>query len=67
MRQQSRAGNVTMPTVILALASVAADCNRYPQATITVLINGFYSEYRPLISVKTQLIAYMHVVSTHNI
>ena len=50
-----RAGDVTMPTVILALASVAPACKRYPQAT-TVLINGFYPEYGPLISVKTQII-----------
>ena len=53
-----------MPTVILALASVAAACIRYPQATTTVLINGFYPEYGPLISVKTH---YKRVVSTHNI
>ena len=50
------APDVTMPTVILELASVAAACNRYPQATTTVLINGFYPEYGPLISVKTQII-----------
>ena len=45
-----------------ALASVAAACiangNLYPKATIItkVLINGFYPEYGPLISVKTQII-----------
>ena len=50
------APDVTMPTVILELASVAAACSRYPQATTTVLINGFYPEYGPLISVKTQII-----------
>ena len=50
------AGDVNMPTVILALASVATACNRYPQATTTVLINGFYPEYGPLILAKTQVI-----------
>ena len=50
------AGDVNRPTRLLALASVAAACNRYPQATTTVLINGFYPEYRPLILVKTQII-----------
>ena len=49
-------GNVNRPTRLLALASVAAACNRYPQATTTVLINGLYPEYRPLILVKTQII-----------
>ena len=51
-----RAGDVTMPTVILELASVAAVCNRYPQATSTILKDGFYREYGPLISVKTRII-----------
>ena len=49
----SRPGDVNR---FLALASVAAACNQYPQATITVLINGFYPEYRPLILVKTQIV-----------
>ena len=44
--------------LILALASVAAACNRYPQATTTVLINGFYPKYGPLISAKTHIIIY---------
>ena len=44
------AGDVNMPR-LLALA-----CNRYPQATTTVVINGFYPEYRLLILVKTQII-----------
>ena len=34
------AGDVNMPTMFLALASVAAACNRYPQETTTVLMNG---------------------------
>ena len=51
-----RAGDVNRPTMFLALASVAAACNRYQQATNTVLINGFYPEYRPLIFGKTQII-----------
>ena len=41
-----------LPTMILALPSVAAAC----QATTMVLINGFYPEYGSLISVKTQII-----------
>ena len=45
------AGDVNMPTRLLALA-----CNRYLQATTTVVINGFYPEYRLLILVKTQII-----------
>ena len=49
------AGDVNRPTRLLALASVAAACNRYPQATTTVVINSFYPEYRPLILVKTQI------------
>ena len=55
------AGDVTM---FLALASVVAACNRYPQATITVLINCFYPEYGPLILVKKQI---MRVEYVHNI
>ena len=50
------AGDVNRPTMFLALASVAAACNRYPQATTTVIINGFYPEYGTLILVKTQII-----------
>ncbi len=50
------AGVVNRPTRFLALASVPAACNRYPQATTTVLINGFYPEYGALMSVKTQII-----------
>ena len=51
------AGDVNRPTTrLLALASVAATCNRYPQATTTVLINVFYPECMPLILVKTQII-----------
>ena len=51
------ASDVNRPTRFLALASVAAACNRYSQlATTTVLINGFYPEYGPLILVKTQII-----------
>ena len=49
------AGDVNRPTRFLALVSVAAACNRYPQATTTVLINGFYPEYGPLNLVKTQI------------
>ena len=49
-------GDVNRRTRLLALASVAAACNRYAQATTTVLINGFYPENRPLILVKTQII-----------
>ena len=45
---------VFTPTAILALASVAAACKRYPQAT-TVLISCFYPEYGPLMSVKTHI------------
>ena len=48
-------GDVNRPTMCLALASAAAACNRYPKATNTVLINGFYPEYGPLILVKTQI------------
>ena len=51
-----RACDVITPTAILALVSVAAACNRYPQATTTVLINCFYPEYGPLMSVKTHII-----------
>ena len=50
------AGDVNRPTRFLALASVVAACNRYPQATTTVLINVFYPEYGPLILVKTKII-----------
>ena len=37
-------GDVNRSTRLLALASAA--CNRYPQATTTVVMNGFYPEYR---------------------
>ena len=50
------AGDVNRPTIMLALGSVAAACNRYPQATTMVLINVFYLEYGPLILIKTQII-----------
>ena len=43
------AGDVNIPTRLLLLAlALAAACNRYPQARSTVLINGFYPEYRPI-------------------
>ena len=52
------ASNVNRPTItmFLALASVAAACNRYPLATTTIIINGFHPKYGPLILVKTQII-----------
>ena len=49
------AGDVNIPTRLLALA-LAAACNRYSQARSTVLINGFYPEYRPIMLVKTHII-----------
>ena len=50
-----------MPIVILALASVAAACNRYPQATPRWLL------FRIQASNFGQNTDYIHVVSTHNI
>ena len=47
-----------MPTDFSVAFGIAAAYNPYPQAT-TVLINGFYPEYGPLISVKTHIIC-MH-------
>ena len=62
------AGDVNRPTRLLALA-LAAACNRYPQArsSSTVLINGFYPEYRPLILVKTHNIILLYACSAPTI
>ena len=53
--------DVNRPTRLLALASVAAACNRYPQATTTWLLSRIQA------SNFGQNTDYIRVVSTQNI
>ena len=57
------AGDVNRPTRLLELASVAAACNRYPQATTT----NKWLLSRKQASNFGQNTDYMRVVSTQNI